>query len=213
MASAFLFSGFLSVASLLLVLSRSCKGAQITARAPGSGLVHVRSVPLNLRRGPLSRATQSGLVPSPPGRPRLRPPHQSRADPAERPGFRPSAEALRFPPPHPSRQSSRGSPPSGRSRTSSKGDGGFWGACSQAGRAGYPGELGSTQRTRVPGPPGEVASERAGSEKAGLHCARSAPEQRGGAAPGLAGGGSRARGGAKRSALPEDQLPLRRVFG
>ena len=97
--------------------------------------------------------------------------------------------------------------PRGGVRTGSKGDGVFWGACSQAGRAGYPGELGSTQRTRVPGPPGEVASERAGSENAGLHCARSAPEQRGGAAPGLAGGGSRARGGGSRPLPPEAGLP------
>lgn len=207
-ASAFLFSGFLSVASLLLVLSLPCKGAQI--HSPGARLwTSARA---------LGAPSTFGEVPSPappsPGWPLLLPgaPASGRCIRAGRTrqrgqGFGRAQKHSTSRRPSLAGRAQGGPLPRTGVRTSSKGDGGLWGACAQAGRAGYPGDLGSTQRTRVPGPPGEVAFEKAGSEKTGLHCARSAPEQRGGAAAGLAGGGSRERGGGSRPLPPKAGLP------
>lgn len=149
--SAFLFSGFLSVASLLLVLSRPCE-AQI--HSPGAGLwtgARAIGAPSTFGGVPSPRHPSSGLAPSPPRRPRLRPLHQSRADAVEGQGFG-RARSTPLPPPHPLAGRAQGSPSPGRSEDKLKGDGGFWERVPRQERQATPGELGSTQRTRVPGP-------------------------------------------------------------
>lgn len=136
--SAFLFSGFLIVASLLLVYPGRARSTDSQPRCQ-AGPVHVRSVPLPAFGGvPSPAPPRSGLAPSPPRRPASG--RCIRAGRTVEAGFRPSAEASRFPPPpSPHEQSSRGSPPQGGGEDKLKGDGDSEGACSQAGKAGYPG--------------------------------------------------------------------------